>query len=92
MARSTPSAETVAGWSRAKAYFTPTFFVRWTSWSRLSNRACVLKLHEQPVTIRENEAAVAERVFLEGLITPIIPKQRTGKKIAVIGSGPAGLA
>ncbi len=55
-------------------------------------KSCVLKLHEQPVTIRENEAAVAERVFLEGLITPIIPKQRTGKKIAVIGSGPAGLA
>jgi glutamate synthase (NADPH/NADH) small chain len=55
-------------------------------------KSCVLKLHEQPITIRENEAAVAERVFLEGLITPIIPKQRTGKKIAVIGSGPAGLA
>lgn len=55
-------------------------------------KSCVLKLHEQPVTIRENEAAVAERVFLEGLISPIIPKQRTGKKIAVIGSGPAGLA
>jgi glutamate synthase (NADPH/NADH) small chain len=55
-------------------------------------KSCVLKLHEQPVTIRENEAAVAERVFIEGLITPIIPKQRTGKKIAVIGSGPAGLA
>ncbi|MTK52240.1 glutamate synthase subunit beta [Paludibacter sp.] len=55
-------------------------------------KSCVLKLHEQPVTIRENEAAVAERVFIEGLINPIIPKQRTGKKIAVIGSGPAGLA
>jgi glutamate synthase (NADPH/NADH) small chain len=55
-------------------------------------KSCVLKLHEQPVTIRENEAAVAERVFIEGLITPIIPKQRTSKKIAVIGSGPAGLA
>ncbi len=55
-------------------------------------KSCVLKLHEQPVTIRENEAAVAERVFIEGLISPIIPKQRTGKKIAVIGSGPAGLA
>jgi glutamate synthase (NADPH) small chain len=58
----------------------------------LCEKSCVLKLHEQPVTIRENEAAVAERVFLEGLITPVVPKQRTGKKVAVIGSGPAGLA
>lgn len=55
-------------------------------------KSCVLKLHEQPVTIRENEAAVAERVFLEGLITPVVPQKRTGKKVAVIGSGPAGLA
>jgi glutamate synthase (NADPH/NADH) small chain len=55
-------------------------------------KSCVLKLHEQPVTIRENEAAVAERVFLEGLILPTPPKHRTGKKIAVIGSGPAGMA
>lgn len=55
-------------------------------------KSCVLKLHEQPVTIRENEAAVAERAFLEGSITPVIPSVRTGKTVAVIGSGPAGLA
>ncbi len=55
-------------------------------------KSCVLKLHEQPVTIRENEAAVAERAFLEGSITPIIPSVRTGKTVAIIGSGPAGLA
>ena len=54
--------------------------------------ACVLTLHETPVTIRENEAAVAEIAFREGYIRPNSPKVRTGKKVAVIGSGPAGLA
>jgi glutamate synthase (NADPH/NADH) small chain len=55
-------------------------------------KSCVLKLHEQPVTIRENEAAVAERAFLEGSIVPEPPKVRTGKTVAVVGSGPAGLS
>ena len=54
--------------------------------------ACVLALHEEPVTIRENEAAVAEKGFEGGFITPSPPGQRTDKKVAVIGSGPAGLA
>ena len=54
--------------------------------------ACVLALHEEPVTIRENEAAVAEKGFENGIIQPNPPKTRTGKKVAVIGSGPAGLA
>ncbi len=54
--------------------------------------ACVLALHEEPVTIRENEAAVAEYGFEKGYIYPRPPKKRTGKKVAVIGSGPAGLA
>ncbi|KPK85417.1 MAG: glutamate synthase [Bacteroides sp. SM23_62_1] len=54
--------------------------------------ACVLTLHEAPVTIRENEVAIAEMAFREGYITPRPPKVRTGKKVAVIGSGPAGLA
>ena len=54
--------------------------------------ACVLALHNEPVTIRENEAAVAEKAFERGLITPAPPKIRTGRKVAVIGSGPAGLA
>jgi glutamate synthase (NADPH) small chain len=53
---------------------------------------CVLALHEEPVTIRENEAAVTEKAFQKGYIVPTPPKIRTGKKIAVIGSGPAGLA
>ena len=55
-------------------------------------KACVLALHESPVTIRENEAAVTEVGFEEGMIKAEPPKTRTGKKIAVIGSGPAGLA
>ncbi|MBB3188022.1 glutamate synthase subunit beta [Microbacter margulisiae] len=55
-------------------------------------KSCVLKLHEEPVTIRENEAAVAEQAFLQGFIKPVMPSVRTGKKVAVIGSGPAGLA
>lgn len=58
----------------------------------LCEKSCVLKIDEKPVTIRENEAAVAERAFNEGYVTPRIPKKRTGKKVAVVGSGPAGLA
>ncbi|MFA5045212.1 MAG: glutamate synthase subunit beta [Paludibacter sp.] len=55
-------------------------------------KSCVLALHDAPVTIRENEAAVTEVAFIEGMIKAQPPKTRTGKKIAVIGSGPAGLA
>lgn len=55
-------------------------------------KSCVLALHDAPVTIRENEAAVTEVAFIEGMIKAKPPKTRTGKKIAVIGSGPAGLA
>ena len=55
-------------------------------------KSCVLALHEAPVTIRENEAAVTEVAFTEGMIVAHPPKTRTGKKVAVIGSGPAGLA
>lgn len=55
-------------------------------------KSCVLALHDAPVTIRENEAAVTEVAFLEGMIKAQPPKTRTGKKVAVIGSGPAGLA
>ncbi|OJV35960.1 MAG: glutamate synthase [Bacteroidales bacterium 36-12] len=55
-------------------------------------KSCVLAISKEPVTIRENEAAVAERAFLEGFVKPRIPKKQTGKKVAVVGSGPAGLA
>jgi glutamate synthase (NADPH/NADH) small chain len=54
--------------------------------------ACVLNITFEPVTIRENEVAIAERAFAEGYVKPQPPKVRTGKKVAVIGSGPAGMA
>ena len=58
----------------------------------LCEKACVLNISFGAVTIRENEAAIAEMAFEEGYIQPRKPKKRTGKKVAVIGSGPAGLA
>jgi glutamate synthase (NADPH/NADH) small chain len=58
----------------------------------LCEKGCVLNKTHEPVTIRENEAAIVERAFNEGYVLPRIPKHRTGKKVAVIGSGPAGLA
>lgn len=54
--------------------------------------ACVLNIGFEPVTIRENEVAIVERAFSEGYIKPSPAKKRTGKKVAVIGSGPAGMA
>jgi glutamate synthase (NADPH/NADH) small chain len=54
--------------------------------------ACTLNIHNEPVTIRENEAAAAEKGFELGYITPKPPSQRTGLKVAVVGSGPSGLA
>lgn len=54
--------------------------------------ACVLNINQEPVTIRENEVAIAERAFSEDYIIPVPPAERSGKKVAVIGSGPAGLA
>ena len=57
----------------------------------LCEKACVLAIDDGPVTIRENEVALAEQAFEMGLIIPRPPRQRNGKKVAVIGSGPAGL-
>jgi glutamate synthase (NADPH) small chain len=54
--------------------------------------SCVLGISSPPVTIKNIEAAIADRGYEEGWILPQEPKARTGKKIAVIGSGPAGLA
>ncbi len=54
--------------------------------------SCVLNIDGQPVTIRENEAAIVEHAFAEGYIKANPPEKRTGKRVAVIGSGPAGLA
>jgi glutamate synthase (NADPH/NADH) small chain len=54
--------------------------------------ACVLGINDDPVTIKNIEKTIAERGFEAGLIRPEPPQVRTGKKVAVIGSGPAGLA
>lgn len=54
--------------------------------------ACVLGINDDPVTIRENELAIIEHAFKNGLIVPRPPAVRTDKKVAVVGSGPAGLA
>ena len=54
--------------------------------------ACVLGINDDPVTIRENEESIIEYAFKHGLIKPRPPKKRTGKRIAVIGSGPSGIS
>ena len=53
--------------------------------------SCVLGINAPPVTIKNIEYAIAERGWDEGWIMPEPPKQRTGKRVAVVGSGPAGL-
>jgi glutamate synthase (NADPH/NADH) small chain len=54
--------------------------------------ACTLNIDDAPVTIKTIECAIVDRAWKEGWITPEIPRHRTGKKVAVVGSGPAGLA
>ncbi len=54
--------------------------------------ACVLGISEPPVTIEQIEKEIVERAWKEGWITPVPPKLRTGKRVAIVGSGPAGLA
>src|SRR6201997_5604066 len=54
--------------------------------------ACVLGINQPAVTIKNIEKSIVERGFEEGWIRPEPPRRRTGKKVAVVGSGPAGLA
>ncbi|WP_374056165.1 glutamate synthase subunit beta [Rossellomorea sp. FM04394] len=54
--------------------------------------ACVLGINEPPVAIRTVERSIIEKGFEEGWVIPEPPKHRTGKRVAVVGSGPAGLA
>lgn len=58
----------------------------------LCEAACTCGLNGQPVSVKENEHAIIEKAFKEGYIKPCLPKVRTDKKIAVVGSGPSGLA
>jgi glutamate synthase (NADPH/NADH) small chain len=54
--------------------------------------ACVLAINDDPVTIKRVEIELIDRAFAEGWVSPQPPKTLTGKKVAVVGSGPAGLA
>jgi len=54
--------------------------------------ACVLGINQPAVTIKNIENAIIDRAFEEGWVKPFVPETRTGKKVAVVGSGPAGLA
>lgn len=54
--------------------------------------ACVLGINQEPVTIKNIENAIIDRAFEEGWVVANIPKIRTGMKVAIVGSGPAGLA
>lgn len=54
--------------------------------------ACVLGINDNPVNIKAVELSIIEKAWQEGWIQPQIPSQKTGKKIAIVGSGPAGMA
>lgn len=54
--------------------------------------SCVLGINKPPVAIEFIEKSIIEKAFEEGYVQPTFPKERTGKKVAIIGSGPAGLA
>ena len=54
--------------------------------------SCVLGINDDPVTIKDIEVSIIDRAYAEGWVTPQLPATRTWKKVAVVGSGPAGLA
>jgi glutamate synthase (NADPH/NADH) small chain len=54
--------------------------------------ACVLGINAPPVAIKQVEVEIIDRAWSEGWVTPQVPSVRTGKRVAVVGSGPAGLA
>ena len=54
--------------------------------------ACVLGINSDPVTIKQVEVEIIDRAFAEGWVVPMPPEARTGRSVAVIGSGPSGLA
>ena len=54
--------------------------------------ACVLGINSDPVTIKQVEVSIIDRAWDEGWVAPVPPSVRTGRRVAVIGSGPAGLA
>jgi len=54
--------------------------------------ACVLGINDDPVTIKQVEVSIVEQAWDEGWVEPVVPLVKTGKRVAVVGSGPAGLA
>jgi len=54
--------------------------------------SCVLNIDDNPVTIKTIECAIVDRGWQEGWIKPLVPAKKTGKRVAVVGSGPAGMA
>jgi glutamate synthase (NADPH/NADH) small chain len=54
--------------------------------------ACTLNIDDNPVTIKSIECAIVDRGWEEGWIQPLVPVKKTGKRVAVVGSGPAGMA
>ena len=58
----------------------------------LCEKACICGVYDSPVTTKENENSIIEFGFANGLMKPQVPEVRSGKRIAVIGSGPSGLA
>jgi glutamate synthase (NADPH/NADH) small chain len=54
--------------------------------------SCTLNIDDNPVTIKSIECAIVDRGWREGWIQPLVPARKTGKRVAVVGSGPAGLA
>ena len=82
-------------WSHALARLTKTNnFPEFTGrvCPALCEAACTCALNGEAVTIQENELAIIEDAFLHGLIVPAPPRTRTGRRVAVVGSGPSGLA
>ena len=58
----------------------------------LCEAACTCGLHGDPVTVKENELGIIEDAWSQGLMGPRPPRRRTGKRVAVVGSGPSGLS
>jgi glutamate synthase (NADPH) small chain len=54
--------------------------------------ACTLNIDDNPVTIKSIECSIVDRGWQEGWVTPLVPARKTGKRVAVVGSGPAGMA
>ncbi|ETA07660.1 MULTISPECIES: glutamate synthase subunit beta [Gordonia] len=54
--------------------------------------SCVLGINQPPVTIKQVEVEIIDNAFDNGWVTPVLPSKKTGKSVAVVGSGPAGLA